>query len=314
MHHEQGIRSKYSDRKLKTTTPQISVGMPVYNGEPYIEEAIQSVLRQTNPDFELIISDNASTDRTEQICRDYASQDRRIIYTRNQENLGAANNYNRVFQLSSAQYFRWFNADDLIAPTLHEKCAEVLNSHQDVVLCYGKTSIIDGSGMLIEPYDDQLDLQQERVDERYLQFFKRVGLTNAIYGLMRRSAVATTSLMGNGTFPSADVNFMAELTLHGKFFEIPERLFYRRMHEQASSWDRTNPGRHRSFWTGNGRQYTLPMWRKQLAHLKGLRSSPIKIRTKWRLLRFHIGRMIWVRRRLLNELWTELRKRASRQF
>ena len=100
---------------MTSEKPRISVGMPVYNGEAYIEIAIQSVLDQSFGDFELLISDNASTDRTEEICRDFAAQDPRIVYSRNEENIGAAPNYNRLVDVASADYFRWSNADDVLA-------------------------------------------------------------------------------------------------------------------------------------------------------------------------------------------------------
>ena len=135
-------------------------------------------------------------------------------------------------------FFRWHNADDLCSPKLHERCLAMLMNHPDIVLCYGKTIIIDSQGEIIDPYDDNLDLRQDKPSQRFRAFFKQVGQTNVIYGLMRRSAVEKTMLMGKGTFFAADVNFMAEMTLYGKFYELPEPLFSRRMHRQASSWDR----------------------------------------------------------------------------
>ena len=89
---------------MSNNKPRISIGMPVFNGEKFIAETLDSLLTQTYSDFELIISDNASTDNTEQICRKYASKDPRINYFRNKSNFGAAKNYNRVFKLSSGEY------------------------------------------------------------------------------------------------------------------------------------------------------------------------------------------------------------------
>ena len=86
---------------------RVSIGLPVYNGEKYLEQALISILSQTYTDFELIISDNASTDRTQAICREYAAKDPRIRYYCNEENLGAAPNHNRVFELASGEYFKW---------------------------------------------------------------------------------------------------------------------------------------------------------------------------------------------------------------
>lgn len=99
--------------------PKITVGMPVYNGERYVEESIKSVLAHTFDHFELLISDNGSTDRTAEICQDNASMDSRISLIRNEQNIGASANYNTLVQKATAPYFRWSNADDLLAPTLH---------------------------------------------------------------------------------------------------------------------------------------------------------------------------------------------------
>jgi glycosyltransferase involved in cell wall biosynthesis len=291
---------------MSKSRPTISVGMPVYNGEPYLEEAIQSILSQTYEDFELIISDNASTDRTELICRDYASQDKRISYSRNAENLGAAKNYNRVFQLASGHYFRWFNADDVSAPELHERCIQVMDANADAALCYGKTAIIDGKSKVTEQYDDNLDLQQERAVDRYIAFFDSLGFTNVIYGLMRTSMMANTMLFGNGRYPAADIAFMAELTLYGKFIEIPEQLFFRRMHEKASSWERKNLAVQQKFWQGKQDAWTLGRWKLHFAFLSGIRSAPIGSLDKVKLYKYILRVMVRRRKRLLNELTEEV--------
>ena len=107
--------------------PRVSIGLPVYNGERYIAETLDSLLAQTFHDFELIISDNASQDRTEEICRSYASTDTRVRYVRNATNLGAPRNYRRAFELSSGEYFRWANCDDLFSPESLARCVEVLD-------------------------------------------------------------------------------------------------------------------------------------------------------------------------------------------
>ena len=288
---------------MTLSEPVITVGMPVYNGERYIEEAIRSMLGQTFEDFVLIISDNASTDRTEEICRDFTLQDKRITYLRNQDNIGAGNNYNRLFQLARSKYFRWFNADDLCRPELHEKCVAVLESNPDAVLCYGKTCLIDQDGNYSEDYDDNLNLQQSTAYERLSRFFDAVGLTNVIYGLMRTSAVAHTSLMGNGSFPAADTNFMAELTLYGKFIEIPEQLFFRRMHPETSSSDRGDDSKQQLFWTGKNRsKFLMPNWKKNIAIVRAVHSAPLGMREKWRVQRYILSSMVTRRHDFIRDL------------
>lgn len=93
-------------------TPKVSIGMPIYNGEQFICDALDSLLAQTYSNFELIISDNASTDKTEQICRSYASRDKRIRYIKQQQNKGAPYNFQFVLNEAIGEYFMWAAADD----------------------------------------------------------------------------------------------------------------------------------------------------------------------------------------------------------
>lgn len=288
---------------MAISTPLITVGMPVYNGERYIEEAIRSILAQTFEDFVLIISDNASTDGTEEICRDFVMQDKRITYLRNQTNIGACNNYNLLFHRACTKYFRWFNADDLCAPELHEKCIAQLEDNPEVVLSYGKTCLIDQDGNPYENYNDNLDLQQSTAYERFTRFFDVVGQTNVIYGLMRTSAVAHTLLMGDGSYPAADTNFMAELTLYGQFKEIPQHLFFRRMHLEASSSDRKDDSKQQFFWTGNSQSnFIMPNWKKNIALLKAVHVAPLGMLEKWRIRRYILRNMVAIRHELIRDL------------
>ena len=123
---------------MTANPPTLSVGLPVYNGENFIAEAIESVLSQTFQGFELVISDNSSTDDTRRICEHYESLDDRIIYHRVEQNKGAAWNFNRVFELSSGKYFKWLAHDDLIQPQFLAQCVQVLE--EDLPRIYGKTA------------------------------------------------------------------------------------------------------------------------------------------------------------------------------
>lgn len=288
--------------------PAISVGMPVHNGERYLASAIESVLAQTDPDFELIISDNASTDASGEIARSYAARDARITYLHQAQNLGAAANYNLLFHAARAPLFRWFNADDLIEPSLHAHCRAALAEHPQAVLAWGLTRLINEAGDVIEDYDDRLDLRDERPSDRFSRFFEVVGLTNVIYGLMRRDALAHTSLMGDGSLPAADTRMMAELVLHGWFVGLPEVLFYRRMHPRASSAQRDNQSAQAAFWGGAG-SFRLPIWRSHIGYLRYALRSDLAAREKWRICRYVLRRMRWERRKLARELLQQGRRR-----
>ncbi len=135
---------------MSNLTPRVSVGLAVYNGENYLREAIDSILAQTFTDFELILSDNASTDKTQEICLEYAAKDKRIRYYRNDQNIGGIRNQIRTVELSRGEYYKLAAHDDVCAPDFLEKCVEVLDRDPSVVLCYPKTKIIDENGNFLK--------------------------------------------------------------------------------------------------------------------------------------------------------------------
>lgn len=237
--------------KHRTTNRKvpISIGIPVYNGENYIGKAIGSLLSQTFQDFEIVISDNASTDATSEIVRSFTERDPRIRYFRNARNIGAQPNFNRVFELANGEYFHWHGHDDLCAPTYLEKCAVVLDRNPDVVLCHSRTLSIDEHE---EPlaFDAKLHALVDRggrfrialPDEHYaegpdpvVRFEEALLKTFAcqqLLGLMRANVARGTGLLA--PYYSSDRAFLIEMALKGQFREVPEPLFLRRVHPNAS--------------------------------------------------------------------------------
>ncbi|MDZ7736278.1 MAG: glycosyltransferase family 2 protein [Gammaproteobacteria bacterium] len=225
--------------------PIVSIGMPVFNADDYIEAAIDSILAQTFEDYELIISDNGSTDNTEAICRSYQAHDERICYFRHQENLGAAWNHNFVYLKSSGRYFRWHSHDDICSPEYLDKCVPVLEEQPGAVLTYPATTIIDSEGRITDIYDDRLSLNEKLPHQRLKHYLQNVRMCNPVLGLIRSNALANTHLLG--AYISADKVLLAELALQGRFIELPYRIFYRRVHAQKSTVaNRTN--RERAAW------------------------------------------------------------------
>ncbi|MBF2019667.1 MAG: glycosyltransferase [Hydrococcus sp. C42_A2020_068] len=216
---------------MKNNNPTLSIGLPVYNGARFIAEALDSILAQTFEDFELIISDNASTDATEEICLDYAAKDSRIRYYRSEKNLGAAWNFNRVFELSSSKYFKWAAHDDVLAPDFLLKRVEILEQNPNVVLCHSYTKIIDKDGQVLQNYHANLNTNSPNPQERFHSLLGR-HLNIQIFGLIRTSALKMRPLMGNYSY--ADEILLLKLALLGRFYEIPEYLFSYRKHAQQS--------------------------------------------------------------------------------
>jgi glycosyltransferase involved in cell wall biosynthesis len=207
--------------------------MPVYNGEKYLAEALDSVLAQTYRDFELVISDNASDDHTEQICRSYAQGDTRIRYYRNRRNLGAPRNHNRVFELSGGEYFKWATHDDVYAPEFLEKCVHALDKDLSIILCYSKTARIDEHGTVVGTYDHKTRISSLEPHERFGHIIDVHNPCLPILGVMRAGSLRMTPLFGN--YIGADRNLLAEICLIGRVYEIPEYLFFRRDHPDAYS-------------------------------------------------------------------------------
>src|SRR5438477_4054133 len=135
-------------------TRLITAGLPVYNGEAHLEQALRALQAQTHPALEIVISDNASTDHTEQICRAAAKEDPRVRYHRQPVNLGAMANFRRVFELARGDLFFWAGHHDLWSPTFAAACGAALEAHPDAVLAYPEMRYIDVDGDLIEHHRD----------------------------------------------------------------------------------------------------------------------------------------------------------------
>lgn len=218
------------------STPILSVGMPVYNGAKWIEDAIESILEQSFGDFELIIADNASTDDTERICRSFAGRDARVRYHRNSSNIGIYRNFDLVFELASGKYFKWAACSDFCLEGFFEKCVAVLDARPDVVLVYPKTLLLysrPGGEEYAEEYDDNLNIEDDRPSKRFGEYLNRERYNNVMHGIIRASALRETGL--NRPMPGSDISMIAELSLRGKFVEIPDRLYVRRFDPETSS-------------------------------------------------------------------------------
>lgn len=234
-----------------SSAPTVSVGVPVYNGELYLPSALDTLLAQTYEDFEILISDNASTDGTEEICRAAVARDRRVRYVRNDVNLGVGFNFSRLVGDTTGRYFQWAACDDLVAPTFLERCVAALDGASErVVLAFPRAEIIDAQGAFVKDHEPQLHLRESTPHGRLRHLVRSMIATYELFGLIRRSALERTRLMGD--YITADYVLVAELALAGEFQEVPERLFYRRDHPEASRRNR-NPAEYAEFYNpGSG--------------------------------------------------------------
>ena len=260
--------------------PSVSIGIPVYNGEKYLAMALDSILAQTYTDLECVISDNASTDRTQELCESYAARDPRIRYFRNEHNLGAAPNYNRVFELSSGVYFKWADYDDEIAPDFLAKCVAVLDQNPDVVLCFPRPRVIDEKGDVLGDHEYKANASSIAARTRFGSLVSNPDTGYEVSGLLRADAVRQTGL--HRSFPASDLVFLAELALYGRFHEIPEPLFFPRYHPEQSTKGAGAIERDRVifFDTANAGKILLPKWQYLFGYVEAISNSPLSWRDR----------------------------------
>jgi|SRR5215813_5195841 len=232
--------------------PRLSIGLPVYNGEKYLAESIDALLGQTYEDFELIISDNASTDDTADICHRYGKQDSRIRYFRQPHNIGIAPNHNFAFQQSRGEMFKWASADDLYGRDLLQRCVGALDEYPDVVLAHSWTAAIDSADNVTQALEYPLATDSPRAPERFRSIlFGSSGLfgtdsshiisagnegvirADDSYGVIRADVLRQVARMES--YWHGDQVCFVELTLHGRFYQVPDWLYFRRDHSDRAT-------------------------------------------------------------------------------
>ena len=281
--------------------PLVSIGLPVHDGERFLRAALESNLAQTFEDFELVVCDNASTDATPEILREFAARDPRVRIQRHDQNLGAAANYNATVELARGTFFRWTTHDDLVAPTHLERLLEAFEQGPaSMSLAYPRTAVIDATGEIVGEYEDGADARSPRAHVRLRTMLRNLSLCNPVLGLTRLERLRATRLIG--PYRSSDKVLLYELALAGEIVEVPERLFLRRRdeslpspsnlppEEQATWFDPEHaPGGYRTTLIRNGfeavRRAPLSAVARLRCHLTMLREA-----LRWR-------RELWAERR-----------------
>lgn len=288
--------------------PRVTVGLPVYNGANYVAQAIESLLAQTFTDFELIISDNASTDETEAICRGYAARDPRIRYYRQARNQGGMWNFNHLVGLARGTYFKWAAHDDLCAPTYLAQCVEILDRHPDVVWSYAQSAKIDPAGqqVTVDPeegfgpcgliHSSQAGFPRAHHDapaahRRFQGVVLGASWAVDFFGVIRTDALRRTRLVPRCY--GGEKVLTAELALHGSSYEVPETLLLTRVHPAASGQD-NSAGAQGGF---NARRREFTRLRLLTGYVQALRNAPLgfaaRVRCWWVLLQYLLQVRKW---------------------
>jgi glycosyltransferase involved in cell wall biosynthesis len=211
-----------------TTPSLVGIGVPTHNGEPYLREALLALLAQDHRELDIVVSDNASTDRTPEIVREIMRRDSRVRYERVEDLLPATANFNRAFALTTSRFFMWAADDDLWDPTYVRRCLTALEADPAAVMASSSLRFIDPAGEILDSnyarYDNP-DLASRSVVERVKILLRRGGFYQ-VYGLARREALERTHLFQDVYGP--DVVLTLELAILGPILRIPEPLFFYR--------------------------------------------------------------------------------------
>lgn len=284
--------------------PRLTVGLPVYNGANYLAASLEALLGQTYEDFELVISDNASSDSTADICHHYAGQDSRIRYFRQAQNIGCAPNHNFVISQAKGELFKTAAHDDLYAPELLERCVNALDEHPEVVLAHSWSAVIDPSGAVSERLNYPVNTGSPYTPERFRSMLFD-GWGDDEGGVVRMDVLRRGHL--HGSYHFADRTFTIELALHGPFYMVPDWLYFRRHHpDQAgrSSTVRTrcanlDPRRASRLRHPAPRLYAEYLWAYHAALHRAPLSSEDRRLCYGTLLRWMAGRVAPVARRTM---------------
>lgn len=297
--------------------PKVAIGIPVFNGENYLGETLKLLLGQTYGDFEIIVSDNCSTDRTRELCLDHAAVDPRVRYTRTETNVGAAPNFNRVFHLSRSTYFTWKAHDDGSKATYLEKCVAVLDNDPGVVLSHTASTVIDDTGKplrfdpareryIYEPSGFEVPPDQVHIAEgsdpigRFIELLDETYFGMHMYGVVRRDALAQTQLFR--PYLPTERLMLAELALIGRFSTLNEPHYARRIHATSSCFMSSHERDAYSSTTKDGPKQAFPRFRAYL-------SAPLQSRAISPGQKAHcVARVLFA---TAQSRWKKLRRRLS---
>jgi glycosyltransferase involved in cell wall biosynthesis len=302
--------------------PTVSIGIPVYNGGPYVDACLEAVAAQTFTDFEVIVSDNASTDGTADIVQSFVDRDPRFTLVRFETNRGSAANWDRVVELATGRYFKWLAADDVIAPTYLERCVEVLDGQSDVVLVTPRVRLIDdrgeplprvgGTDRYVAPHGESKPAPSAPVSglasRSRLRRFRSVvmyltdsGLAAYDMSLIRLDALRATFLVER--YVGSEKVLLAQLALVGRFVLVPEKLYSWRIHADhmgakspADATRQMDPT-----WTG---RYPLMGPRQIAGYLRAIRSADVDAITK-------LGCLAVILEKIPRGAWTQLKQRRA---
>ncbi len=288
--------------------PKVSVGIPVYNGAPHLQKALQCLVDQDMEELEFIICDNASTDDSAEIYQSFAEKDSRFRIYRYSENHGMGRNFTRAIEFATAPYVMWAACDDQRHPSQIRRCVETLEENPDAALAYPYTRFIDNDGNTLAEYHDPFDMTSDSPVTRYLNIIGNLGYCNALYGVFRSSMLNKTKLFAEMHI-GRDAVLLTETLFYGKWIQIPEYLFYRNMHDQFLNAGNMPADVRKRRWIEAlsippGTGITLPYLEYVYQYFQLLKVAPIPAKEKPQLIKATLDKL--ARGPLMNTIGPEV--------
>jgi glycosyltransferase involved in cell wall biosynthesis len=297
------------------SSPSLTIGMPIYNAERFLAKTLDSFLRQTFTDFELLISDNASTDGSEEICREYVLRDPRIRYFRNEKNMGAGWNFRYVYSMADGKYYKPAAHDDFIEPAFLEECIAALEADPRLVLAHTRTKTVSPTGAPVECYNPPLRFDSPDPLVRWQDLLLKDHMCFEIFGVFRLDALRQCP--PQGSYVNSDGVLLAQVALLGRFWESDKVLFINTRHESQSG--QTVPVRLKAggfrliqrhgtlpcpeWWDpSKSRAVTFPEFRQFYEYIASVKRAPLSASQK---LHAYVLMMAWTKkhfRRMMKDL------------
>lgn len=218
---------------VEQRAPLTSIGLPTYNRVDRLQRAVASVLAQDYPNIELVISDNASTDGTRKWCEGLSQRDSRVRYICQQTNIGLTANYAAVFREARGEFYMGFADDDWLDPSYVSQCVQTLIAHPDYANVSGTVRMYRGQEYLFDGRGD--NALQESAGDRIVHYLRRVVENGAIYGMMRREAIAAVPPMPN--MMAGDWLYIASIAFEGKLSTLKGVAINRAAGGTSATWE-----------------------------------------------------------------------------
>ncbi len=275
--------------------PRVTIGMPVFNTEAYLAEAIESVLSQTVTDWRMIISDNASDDGTTEIAEKYAELDDRISVLKNEVNRGQSFNFRNCFEPTTTPYFMWLSGDDRLEPDYLQLCLAELETDSHLIGAYTSAVAIDSDSQSAGPFGDGENnhlRESSSPSERFnMAIFELPALV--FFALYRSDVLRASNLLA--PFVGSDRVLLAELALAGPTRKVDDIGFSRRAH--SGSYSRaanSNRDRYKSY-CGEAPPRFRILWATRLVKLtKAVFTSDASASERAKMLKMIYGRFGWL--------------------